>query len=217
MSRPLRHELVIPGLPHHVVLRANNKRNLFSSVHDRLRFLRFLEEADGPDRCSVLALALMTNHVHILVQAVSFEGTWRWIKVVAQRYAMHRNRERGTTGKVFEQRYGIKAVTSEAQLAATTAYIDLNPRRAGVESPWTTLALHSGEGKVIPEIRQVWRPSAWWSALGSDDGTRHAQYRDLCMRRQESWWPDVARPDAPRPPSITHRCRPNRPDGSKVA
>jgi putative transposase len=217
MSRRPRHELVVPGLPHHVVLRANNRRNLFASTHDRLRFLRFVADADGPGACGVLALALMTNHVHLLIDAPSFEETWRWIKRIAQRYAVHRNRERGASGKVFEQRYGLKAVTSERQLAATTAYIDLNPLRAGVDSPWTTRSLHAGEGKVVDAIRDVWRPSAWWLGLGESDAARHARYREFCELRQESWWPDVARPDGARPGPVTHGVRPNRPDRSKVA
>lgn len=217
MPRPHRHLLIVPGLPHHVVLRANNRRNLFSRPHDRLRFLRFMAEATGPDPCPVFALALMTNHVHLLLLALSFEGTWKWIKEIAQRYAVHRNREQGSTGKVFEQRYGIKAVTSERQLAATTAYVDLNPARAGIESPWTTRALHTGAGTVIPAIREIWTPSEWWLGLGATDATRQAQYRDFCERRQEQWAADVVRPEAPRPVAPSHSNRANRPDRSKVA
>jgi len=217
MTRAHRHLLIVPGLPHHVVLRANNRRNLFSRAHDRLRFLRFLAEAGGPDPCAVFALALMTNHVHLIILAVSFEGTWKWIKELAQRYAMHRNREQGSTGKVFEQRYGIEAITTERQLAATTAYVDLNPVRAGIASPWTTHALHAGRGTVIEAIREVWTPSQWWLGLGADADARHAQYRDFCELRQEAWAADVVRPRAPRPASACHANRANRPDRSKVA
>lgn len=217
MTRPHRHMIIVPGLPHHVVLRANNRRNLFSRAHDRLRFLRFLAEARGPDPCAVFALALMTNHVHLIILAISFEGTWKWIKDFAQRYAMHRNREQGASGKVFEQRYGIEAIKTERQLAATTAYIDLNPARAGIASPWTTRALHAGNGPVVPAIREIWTPSQWWLGLGADDDARHAQYRELCELRQESWAADVVRPHAPRPAAHSRSSRPNRPDRSKVA
>jgi putative transposase len=215
MPRTSRHQLVVAGHPHHLVLRANNRRNLFSCAHDRVQFLRFVLGAE--DRGTVHALAMMTNHVHMLVVPTSFDGLWRWVKTFAQRYAMHRNRERGSTGKVFEQRYGLKAILSERHLAATTAYIDLNPARAGIAPTWSTFGLHAGQGRVSELVRELWTPSAWWSSLGRDDASRHAAYRELALERAAAWASDVVLPDGPRPQVVAYARRPVRPDGTRVA
>ncbi len=216
MSRTPRHQVVLPGLPHHVILRANNRRNLFSSAHDRAQLLRFMLDAPNAQACLLHALALMTNHAHLVVTPPGFDELWRWIKSFAQRYAIHRNRERAASGKVFEQRYGLVVIRQERQLAATTAYVDLNATRAGISSRWTTLGLHGGHGDIPTLVRELWRPSSWWLGLGPADAERKAAYREFALRRQEAWMSDVVRPGR-EPAAVGYARRPTRPDGARVA
>ncbi len=214
MARPPRSLEVIPGHPHHLVLRGNNRRNLFSCTQDRLRFLRLMAEAPGAEDCLVSGAALMTNHGHKIVTPPSAEVLARWIKSFAQRYAVARNHSRGASGKLFEQRYWIKAIRTERQLAATSAYVDLNAMKAGRSSLWTTLALHAGVGVTHPALAERWRPSDWWLALGSNDADRHAAYRSFALD-DDAWLSDVIAPDEPAP--ATYDLRPTRPDGARVA
>lgn len=217
MPRTARHSLVAPGLPHHLILRGNNRRNLFAGVHDRAQLIRYALTSPHVARCEVHAVALMTNHVHLVVTPDTFDGLWRWVKSIAQRYAIHRNSGLGGTGKVFEQRYGLVAIRTERQLAATTAYVDLNPTRVGRTSCWSTLGVHGGLGQTAVLVRELWRPSSWWLALGQHDHERRAAYRELVTRRWEAWQADVALPGGSVPPPVARTDRPRRPDGTHVA
>ncbi len=58
--------IVIPGQPHHVYLRGNNRRRLFSSGADYERFIACLTLGISASECVLHQLTLMTNHVHLI-------------------------------------------------------------------------------------------------------------------------------------------------------
>jgi putative transposase len=189
MPRHLRSEVVVPGAPHHIILRGNNRRVLFSYSTCRTRFLLLLAEAVRVTGCIVHALVLMSNHLHMVATPEDAVMLARFVKRFAQRYAQQRNRTFEDTGKLFEERYYVKPITSEAQLAATTAYAELNPPRAGIVTEigayrWSTYGLHAGlEGSVPPVLRDIWTPSSWWSSLGATEEVRHERHRAFVEER----------------------------------
>lgn len=153
------------------MLRGNNRRRLFSYPSDYRRFLWDLGLALRLGQCLLHALALMKNHVHLILTPIDAAALAKLIQRTAQRYAQQRNALRETTGKLFEQRYLAKPILSERQLAVTTAYVELNPVRAGIVAdpqdwPWSTYALHAGAPSVIAP--SLWTPSPWYLSLGHD-------------------------------------------------
>lgn len=219
MSRSPR--TVIPGIPHHVILRGNNRRRLFSFPRDYLGFVNLLLGASLDVPCLVHALCLMSNHVHLLVSPEQSDALACFVKFVAQRYARRRNDMRAGSGKLFEERYKSVPIASERQLAIATAYIDLNPVRAGlVREPadyrWSTFRLHGGQlsRSVIPP--QLWTPSSWYTALGNNSADRAASYIafvETC--RIDEARPEWA-PEAGDPSSRRDWRRHERPDGTSV-
>ena len=181
MSRKARQ--VHPDLPHHVILRGNNRRRLFSSATDYSKFIAFLGEAIDRNTVALHGLTLMSNHVHAILRPPDAEALSRTIKSTAQRFAVHRNREREGSGKLFEQRFFCAAIATDEYLARVTCYNDLNAVRAGrVEDPldfrWSTYALHAGvpERSSIPA--EIWTPSPWYLALGHDPAERAGRYTE---------------------------------------
>jgi putative transposase len=190
---------------------------LFSSAADRASLVRYMVTASCAEECPVSAAALMSNHVHLVTTPRSADALSRWVKSFAQRYAIARNRARDASGKLFEQRFDAKPILSERQLAATIAYVDANPARAGVgprSAMWSTLALHRGTAGAHP-LRVLWTPSSWWLSLGADDTTRGSVYADFLDRRFDEWAGDVVRVRPPSPVAYTRRLL--RPDGRRVA
>lgn len=215
---------VIPDHPHHVVLRGNNRRRLFSFVPDYLRFLALMVLAIERTDCELHAVVLMTNHVHILLTPASREDLSECVKTFSQRYAQHRNRIRGGTGKLFEERYYSKPIVDDAHYAATHAYTDLNPYRAGIvghpgDYRWSTYRMHAGteDGRLGELLGPVWTPSGWYEALSSDPARRTRMYAE---------WVDDCREVGRRPAHADQidrierwpsRGTPRRPDGSRAA
>ncbi len=189
MPRESRRTTIIPGTPHHVILRGNNRRRLFSGPRDYLRFLQMLLDAQRKYRCLIHSVCLMPNHVHLMVTADDATSLGLFVKHFAQRYAQYRNKTRNGSGKLFEQRFVAIAVTDEAQLATLTAYIDLNPVRAGIVSKdalqtyrWSTAGLHLGTERVPNALRLLWTPTSWFANLGSNDQERRGAYANLLTR-----------------------------------
>jgi putative transposase len=189
MPREPRLLRVAPNFPHHLVLRGNNRRRLFTFPRCRRLFLQLLADASSRTGCAVHAWALMTNHVHLVVTPPDARSLSRCVQSFAQRYAWRRNRALGDSGKLFEERFFSEPLTSEAHLVATTAYVELNPVRAGVVAdpatfPWTSYALHAAlPAQVEPLVRALWSPHPWYSALGADVTSRARRYREVVATR----------------------------------
>ena len=58
--------VVVPGCPHHVVQRGNNRQDVFFSDGDRTAYLEVLKNQAGRYGLSLEGYCLMTNHVHII-------------------------------------------------------------------------------------------------------------------------------------------------------
>lgn len=222
MPRRPRIHTVVPGLPHHFIARGNNRRVLFSYPRCRYRYLGYL--ADAAKRFGILvhAFVLMTNHVHLVVFVPSALALARFAHSVHGRYSLWRNRERGGSGKLFEARYDAIPIESERQLAATTAYLELNAVAAGIVADpadwiWSSYALHAGLPPRAELLESIWTPTDWWLGLSSDPDLRSARYREL-VRARAGRLDDVVLPE-----SVEERLhqpysqRLLRPDGSRAS
>lgn len=204
---------VLEGVPHHVTLRGNNRRRLFSYPKDYRYFVWLMSVSLGACSIEMNGFCLMQNHIHLLLTPFEERALGGFIKRIAQRYAQVRNKRYSTTGKLFEQRFYSKPIESESHLAVATAYIDLNPVRGGIvkdgaEYLWSTLRLHSGLQCSLG-LEALWSPTEWYERLGHDPNERAARYRSWiaeCQARDE--W-DVMKTDPP-PPKGGPPTRPNR-------
>ena len=209
--------LVVPGVPHHITLRANNRRRLFSFSTDFLRFLALVRRAAVRFACPVHAYCLMTNHVHLIVTPPSVESLARFVKDFAQRYATYWNRKRDGSGKLFEQRFDSRLITSDEQLAACTAYDELHPVKAGLtrapgDYRWSSYRFHASSTAPLG-ARGLLTPSVWYLSLGSCSEARAAAFREYLENvRELRERPGVA---PPRPRASKRRLR--RPDGSRAS
>ncbi len=55
-----------------------------------------------------------------------------WMRLLCQRVAQQANREDGASGRFWESRYRAVRLLDEAAILACSAYVDLNPIRAGI-------------------------------------------------------------------------------------
>lgn len=68
-TMPRRPRLHIPGIPQHVVQRGNDRQPVFFSDDDCRFYLDWLGEYADKRKIPVHAYCLMTNHVHLLLNA----------------------------------------------------------------------------------------------------------------------------------------------------
>ncbi len=170
------------GWPYHVILRGNNRRRLFSYPRDYKRFLWLLRDASRKKRCAIHSVGMLSNHAHLIVRPATVEAMSLLIHSTAQRYTQWRNRQRGASGKLFEERFYSKRIEDDEHFGCSQAYAETNPERAGIlkpEYPWSTLGLFTGRASdALRERFAGWvTPSSWFIELGATRAARETAYR----------------------------------------
>lgn len=168
--------LSVPGYPHHVIVRGNNRQAIFQSRADYETLLSLLANALAKHRVALHSYVLMTNHFHLLVTPQEATSLPELMREVGRNYVQIYNRKYQRTGTLFEGRYKSTLIQTERYLLACMVYIDLNPVRAGMvaqpqEYAWSGYGHYAGlraDKLVIPHAH-VWN-------LGNTPYAREAAY-----------------------------------------
>lgn len=127
MSRRLRPRL--PGVPFHITARSQGHAPVFRGVEGSVA-ARILAAPSRSD-ASLLAYAVMPNHVHLLV-VQGEDPLSELMQPLLRTVALLVQRRHGTEGHVFERRYRAHACTDPDYLRNALAYVHLNGLRAGL-------------------------------------------------------------------------------------
>jgi len=151
--------LHIPGALYHVILRGNARQDIFFTPEDRSAFYGLLAEGVRRFGYRVHAFCLMSNHVHLALQAGD-ESLSRGLQNLAFRYTRHVNTARKRAGHLFEGRYKAFLVDQDRYGLELVRYIHLNPVRAGMVAeaaayPW------SGHRAYLGEEVLAWLTTDW--------------------------------------------------------
>ena len=140
--------IVLPGVPHHLTQRGNDRRAVFLQDADYLKYLEFLCEYAGKFRVAVHGYCLMPNHTHLVLTPPEEKALARAIGRTHGRYAQYFNKTYGRSGHLWQNRFYSCALDDEHYWLAL-AYIDRNPSRARLVGDagayrWSSAAAHLG-------------------------------------------------------------------------
>lgn len=171
--------LTLPGYPHHIIQRGNNRQPIFVSTADYLMLLDLLDENAKKFGVALHAYVLMSNHFHLLATPQTADGLPQMMQAVGRRYVRYFNDSQQRSGTLWEGRYRSTLIQAERYLLACMAYIDLNPVRAGLvahprDYPWSSYGHYSGQRM---DKRITPHPLVW--ALGNTPFAREAAYADM--------------------------------------
>ena len=138
--------VVIPGIPHHVTQRGNNRAKTFFEEGDYALYLDLLAVSAERAQAEVWAYCLMPNHVHIILVPSDEYGLSRTFGELHRRSTGYINARRRTTGHLWQGRFGSVAMDEE-HLYHALRYVSLNPVRARlVAKPedwrWSSVRAH---------------------------------------------------------------------------
>src|SRR5215510_8848881 len=97
--------VVIPGVPHHVTHRGNNKQAVFFVDDDRRAYLDTLRELCDRFRVILHGYCLMTNHVHLVLTPKTTDGLARAVGTAHVRHSAYINRLHGRSGHLWAGRF----------------------------------------------------------------------------------------------------------------
>ncbi len=150
MARPLR--IQYPGAFYHVTSRGNERKDIYKTPSDRQRFLAYLESASESYGAKIHAYCLMSNHYHLLIET-PLGNLSRIMGHINGAYTTYFNTKRKRSGHLFQGRYKSILVEVDAYATELSAYIHLNPLRAGIVSRpeeffWSSYRAYIGE--IVP-------------------------------------------------------------------
>jgi len=171
--------LTLPGYPHHVIQRGNNRQAIFATPADYRLLLDLLEENAKKFGVAVHAYVLMSNHFHLLATPQTAEGLPKMMQAVGRSYVRYFNDTQKRSGTLWEGRYKSTLIQTDRYLLACMVYIDLNPVRAGLVSqpqdyPWSSHLHYRG----VRSDRLITPHTLYWE-LGNTPFAREAAYADL--------------------------------------
>lgn len=171
--------LTIPGYPHHLIQRGNNRQPIFGADADYRFLLDLLDEYARAAKVAVHGYVLMGNHFHLLATPETAKGLPDMMQAVGRRYVRYFNGRYGRSGTLWEGRYRSTLVQAERYLLACMVYIDLNPVRAGMvqepaQYPWSSHRHYAG----LTQDRLVTPHPLYWE-LGNTPFARERAYADL--------------------------------------
>jgi len=138
--------IVIPGVPHHIVQRGNNRQDVFFVDDDYRVYLEFLKEHADRYGLQLWGYCLMTNHIHLIATPSADDSLAMAIGRTHFRYSQYINRFHGRSGHLWEGRFHSCAL-DEPHFWVAVRYVEQNPVRAKMtatawEYEWSSAEAH---------------------------------------------------------------------------
>lgn len=187
---PRQRRLVLPGRPHHITQRGNNRRDVFFAEGDRNVYLSLLKEYVAAYSVSIWGYCLMSNHVHLIAVPADAAGLAKALGRTHNDYSRWLNIRRRESGHLWQNRF-FSCPLDDAYTWAALAYVERNPVRAGIvaqcdEWRWSSACRHLGaagwcDWVDLEQWSRNWTPALWRAVL--TEGLAEA---DLQARLQEA-------------------------------
>lgn len=171
--------LTVPGYPHHIIQRGNNRQPIFATNADYELLLALIDEHARKQHVAIHSYVLMTNHFHLLATPETAEGIPQMMQAVGRRYVRTYNLRHARTGTLWEGRYRSTLVQAERYLLACMVYIDLNPVRAGMVADPAEYAWSSYRYYIGARSDRIITPHPLYWELGNTPFAREQAYGAL--------------------------------------
>jgi putative transposase len=169
---------VLPGVPHHITQRGNNRQDVFFVDDDRRVYLDLLGQHSERFGLKILGYCLMANHVHLIATPSAEDSLAKAVGRTHFRYTQYVNRLHRRSGHLWQNRF-YSCALDEIHLWRAMCYTERNPVRAKVvrpawDYPWSSAAAHTGgddpSGLLDPaQWPRLWTPAKWRAELRSAD------------------------------------------------
>lgn len=131
---------------YHIMLRGNERKNIFQHDVDKQRFLDGIIKKQREIKFLVYAYCLMDNHIHLLIK-INNDDLAPVMKGIAVRYASFYNWKYKRVGHVFQDRFKSETIEDDQYLLAAVRYIHNNPVKAGISKTpanyrWSSYSLY---------------------------------------------------------------------------
>lgn len=138
---------------YHIMMRGNEKRNIFIDKWDKQKFIDILDKVKKEELFDIFAYCIMPNHVHLIIKEYA-EGISYIMKRVNISYAQYFNNKYERVGHVFQDRFKSEVIESDSYLLCAIRYVHNNPVRANmvkaaIDYGWSSYKYYFGKEEGI--------------------------------------------------------------------
>lgn len=117
---------------YHIVIRGNNKQNIFYDTEDYNFFIKRMVKYLKETEIELYAYCLMTNHVHLAIGKASKTTLVTFMRKLEVSYTYYFNTKYERVGHLFQDRYKSEPINTSRQFQKTIRYILQNPILGGL-------------------------------------------------------------------------------------
>ncbi|OGX28356.1 MAG: hypothetical protein A3B78_01690 [Omnitrophica WOR_2 bacterium RIFCSPHIGHO2_02_FULL_67_20] len=159
--------------------RGNNRQSLFQ---DQAAFQYFLDRLASMKELyptKIFHYCLMSNHIHLLVQAIEGPNLSKFMHGLLWGFARWFQRRSSYIGHVWQGRYKNPFIADELYFMEVGRYIERNPLRAGLvtqleQYPWSSYGYYA-HGAKDPLVDE----DPYYEHVGSTSARRQSAYREF--------------------------------------
>lgn len=150
--------LVLPNSLQHIYQRAYNNRIIFYDSEDCLVFFSILSIIADRLKLPVIALCLMIDHIHILIDTDDKDKMSNFVKSYTSIFTQEYNKDCHRSGSLFDQPYGSASKLGGKKIRTSISYIYNNPveknicKRA-IDDRWGFLAYSKSKNPFSSKIQ----------------------------------------------------------------
>ena len=112
----------VPDSYQHIYIRSVNQFIIFYSMEDRLVYYTVFAVMAKTYGITVLAVALMFDHIHHLIKATAEDLYAKFVGTTTSTFAMAYNRDSGRKGPLFQKAYGNSSKRKDKDVRTCIAY-----------------------------------------------------------------------------------------------
>lgn len=116
---------------YHILLRGNNRQNIFTDDQDRSFFLKIMQRYKKELGFEIHAYCLMSNHIHLLLHDPNNQLDLI-MKKIAGSYASYFNLKYDRVGHLFQDRFKSQSIEDDTYFLIVLRYIHQNPLKAQI-------------------------------------------------------------------------------------
>lgn len=110
----------------HVYQRAANRGVIFYSELDFLMYLTILGVTAHKYRVRIISICLMVDHVHLLIEAETYQDLYKFIQDCTSQFALEFNYSIGRSGSLWQRPYGMALKKGDKAKRTAIAYVNNN-------------------------------------------------------------------------------------------
>ena len=170
---PRHARIVIPGVPHHITQRGNDRQQVFYSDEDYSAYLSMLRKQSDKYGLDILAWCLMPNHIHLIARPHQQDSLAKTIGRTHLHYAQHFNDTHHRTGHLWQNRF-FSCPLGRNHFWRAVRYVEQNPTRAKItdqpwQHKWSSAAAHLTGRDTMGLLNMP-----WWKNLSARIDWRRA-------------------------------------------